>query len=46
MYRDPLHVSYERLTVVYNGKEMFMLNKRLLDRQNCRTGSVRQIESG
>jgi len=34
-YRDPLHVPSARLVVVHNGKEVMMLNKALLDRQNC-----------
>lgn len=32
--KDPLHVSIEDLTVSHNGKKI-VLNKRLLDRQNC-----------
>jgi len=34
-YHDPLHIPYQEYTVVYKGQEMFMLNKQLLDRQNC-----------
>lgn len=34
-YKDPLHVPYEQLVVKYNGKEVLMLNKALLDQQNC-----------
>lgn len=32
--KDPLHVSLEDLTVEHNGKKI-VLNKGLLDRQNC-----------
>jgi hypothetical protein len=32
-YKDPLHVSYNELTVKYKGKPHYMLNKRLLDSQ-------------
>lgn len=34
-YKDPLHVSYEELTVYHNDKPQYMLNKQLLDQQNC-----------
>lgn len=37
MYKDPLHVPYSDLVVEYKGKEALILNKRLLDRQNCWT---------
>jgi hypothetical protein len=34
-YVDPLHVPYSQLVVVYKDKEVLMLNKSLLDQQNC-----------
>lgn len=35
-YHDPLHVGYDQLTVKdLEGKERFILNKRLMDHQNC-----------
>lgn len=34
-YRDPLHVPSAQLVVTHKGKEVMMLNKALLDRQNC-----------
>lgn len=34
-YFDPLHVPSARLVVSHKGKEVLMLNKDLLDRQNC-----------
>lgn len=37
MYNDPLHIPSAELVVEYKGKPLFMLNKRLLDRQNCWT---------
>lgn len=35
VYNDPLHVPYSKLVVTYRGKEVYMMNKALLDRQNC-----------
>lgn len=36
MYHDPLHVGYDQLTVKdLEGVERFILNKRLMDSQNC-----------
>lgn len=35
MYKDFLHITYDDLTIKYNGKEIYMLSKALLDRQNC-----------
>ena len=37
MYKDPLHVPSANLVVWHKGKETLMLNKRLLDQQNCWT---------
>lgn len=35
-YNDPLHVGYAELTVVdLEGRERYVLSKRLLDSQNC-----------
>ena len=35
-YHDPLHISYEELTVKdLEGKERYLLSKRLIDSQNC-----------
>lgn len=34
-YNDPLHIPYQDLVVNYNGKEVLMLNKALLDQQNA-----------
>ena len=34
-YKDPLHVPSADLVVWHNGKEHMMLNKALLDQQNC-----------
>ena len=34
-YKDPLHVPYSELVVKHKGKEVYMMNKRLLDQQNC-----------
>lgn len=34
-YNDPLHVGWDQLTVKYNDKDIFILNKALLDRQLC-----------
>lgn len=34
-YVDPLHVPYEKLVVTHRGKERILINKRLLDQQNC-----------
>ncbi len=34
-YNDPLHISYEQLTVTFNNAPVLMLNKALLDQQNC-----------
>jgi len=36
-YKDPLHMPPEKLTVYHKGKPVYMMNKRLLDRQNCWT---------
>ena len=33
--KDPLHVPYEKLTVYYKNKPQLILNKELLDSQNC-----------
>ena len=35
MYRDPLHVPSANLVIWHKGREHSILNKRLLDRQNC-----------
>lgn len=35
MYRDPLHIPSARLVVWHKGKETILINKRLLDMQNC-----------
>lgn len=35
IYNDPLHVSWDTLTVYYNYIPQFILNKRLLDQQNA-----------
>lgn len=43
MYKDPLHVPYQDLCVMYDGKEMMMLNKALLDRQNA-WGNLEEIK--
>lgn len=34
-YSDPFHIPYSELVVEYKGKEMHLINKRLLDSQNC-----------
>jgi hypothetical protein len=34
-YVDPLHVPSEKLCVYYKGEVAYMMNKSLLDRQNC-----------
>ena len=34
-YSDPLHIPSANYTVWHDGKEVLVLNKRLLDRQNC-----------
>jgi len=34
-YKDPLHVGFDQLTVKFDGVPLFILNKRLLDMQNC-----------
>ena len=34
-YHDPLHIPSARYVVVHKGKEVMLLNKGLLDRQNC-----------
>lgn len=34
-YYDPLHVPIDHLIVMHKGKEKYLLNKRLLDQQNC-----------
>lgn len=35
-YHDPLHIGWDQLTVKdLEGKERFILNKRLMDSQNC-----------
>ena len=34
-YNDPLHVPSTRLVIWHNGHGIIMLNRRLLDRQNC-----------
>lgn len=34
-YHDPLHVPHAELVVHHKGKEALMLNKRLMDQQNC-----------
>ena len=36
-YHDPLHVPTGNLIVFYEGKPVLMLNKALLDQQNCWT---------
>jgi len=36
-YKDPLHMPPEKLTVYHKGKPVYMMNKRLLDQQNCWT---------
>lgn len=35
IYKDPLHVPSEQLVVYFNDRPMYMMNKRLLDQQNC-----------
>jgi hypothetical protein len=37
VYHDPLHIGWDQLTVEYNGQEIFILNKLLLDQQNAWT---------
>lgn len=34
-YKDPLHVPRANLIVTHKGREVLLLNKRLLDKQNC-----------
>lgn len=34
-YHDPLHVPSAQLVVTHKGKEVLMISKALLDRQNC-----------
>ena len=34
-YNDPVHVPSVELVVVHKGKEVSLLNKALLDQQNC-----------
>ena len=34
-YKDPLHIPSAQLVVSHNGKEILLLNKALLDQQNC-----------
>lgn len=34
-YKDLLHVPSAELVVEFNGKPVYMMNKRLLDQQNC-----------
>lgn len=36
-YHDPLHIPSAQLVVWHKGKETILLNKRLLDQQNCWT---------
>lgn len=35
VYKDPLHVNSAELVVSYLGIDRFILNKRLMDQQNC-----------
>jgi hypothetical protein len=35
VYDDPLHVPSEQLVVYFNEQPIYMMNKRLLDQQNC-----------
>lgn len=34
-YFDPIHVPSEKLVVTYEGREIWLMNKRLLDQQMC-----------
>jgi len=34
-YVDALHIPNDQLVVTYNGKERYILSKRLIDQQNC-----------
>jgi hypothetical protein len=34
-YKDPLHIPSSEYTVSHKGKEVIVLNKSLLDKQNC-----------
>lgn len=36
-YFDPLHIPNTMLVVTYGGEEKYVMNKRLLDQQNCWT---------
>jgi len=35
LYKDPLHIPSAQLVVMHNGKEALVLNKALMDQQNC-----------